>query len=91
MARVAGEGSLYVNGPLILPREVSLWMPAGGSVVNVASIDAFIGSFRSIAYSAEKSVSAGTKAGEAALAFALNAVRMAVALPRSCPVRLETN
>lgn len=29
-------------------------MPAGGSIVNIASTDAFIGSFRSIAYSASE-------------------------------------
>lgn len=43
-----------VNAPLILAREVGLQMPAGGSIVNIASTDAFIGSFRSIAYSASK-------------------------------------
>ncbi|WP_458113943.1 SDR family oxidoreductase [Arthrobacter sp. R1-13] len=43
-----------VTAPLILAREIGLHMTAGGSIVNIASIDAFIGSFRSIAYSASK-------------------------------------
>lgn len=43
-----------VTAPLILTRELVLKMPAGGSIVNIASTDAFIGSYRSIAYSASK-------------------------------------
>ena len=43
-----------VTAPLILAREIGLRMPAGSSIVNIASTDAFIGSFRSIAYSASK-------------------------------------
>jgi NAD(P)-dependent dehydrogenase (short-subunit alcohol dehydrogenase family) len=43
-----------VTAPLILARTIGLQMSPGGSVVNIASTDAFIGSFRSIAYSASK-------------------------------------
>lgn len=43
-----------VTAPLILARDIGLRMPAGSSIVNIASTDAFIGSFRSIAYSASK-------------------------------------
>lgn len=43
-----------VTAPLILAKEIGLHMPAGGSIVNIASTDAYIGSFRSIAYSASK-------------------------------------
>lgn len=43
-----------VTAPLILAQEIGLRMPAGGSIVNIASTDAYIGSFRSIAYSASK-------------------------------------
>lgn len=43
-----------VTSPLILAWEIGLHMSAGGSIVNIASTDAGIGSFRSIAYSASK-------------------------------------
>lgn len=43
-----------VTAPLILAKEIGLHMPAGGSIVNIASTDAYIGSYRSIAYSASK-------------------------------------
>jgi NAD(P)-dependent dehydrogenase (short-subunit alcohol dehydrogenase family) len=43
-----------VTAALIFAREIGLRMPAGGSIVNIASTDAYIGSFRSIAYSASK-------------------------------------
>ncbi|MHA7210469.1 SDR family NAD(P)-dependent oxidoreductase [Arthrobacter sp. MDT1-65] len=43
-----------VTAPLILAREIGLHMPAGGSIVNIASTDASVGSFRGIAYSASK-------------------------------------
>jgi NAD(P)-dependent dehydrogenase (short-subunit alcohol dehydrogenase family) len=43
-----------VTAPLILAKEIGLHMPAGGSIVNIASTDAYIGSFRGIAYSASK-------------------------------------
>ncbi|WP_223932760.1 SDR family oxidoreductase [Arthrobacter sp. StoSoilB5] len=43
-----------VTAPLILAQEIGLRMPHGGSIVNIASTDAHIGSFRSIAYSASK-------------------------------------
>lgn len=43
-----------VTAPLILAREIGLRMTAGGSIVNIASTDAYIGSYRSIAYSASK-------------------------------------
>jgi NAD(P)-dependent dehydrogenase (short-subunit alcohol dehydrogenase family) len=45
---------LNVTSPLLLAREIGLQMSAGGSIVNIASTDAGIGSFRSIAYSASK-------------------------------------
>jgi NAD(P)-dependent dehydrogenase (short-subunit alcohol dehydrogenase family) len=52
----AWDRSLEVNvtAPLILAKEIGLNMAAGGSIVNIASTDAYIGSFRSIAYSASK-------------------------------------
>lgn len=43
-----------VTAPLILAQAIGSRMSAGGSIVNIASTDAFIGSFRSIAYSASK-------------------------------------
>jgi NAD(P)-dependent dehydrogenase (short-subunit alcohol dehydrogenase family) len=43
-----------VTAPLILAQEIGLHMSPGGSIVNIASTDAYIGSFRSIAYSASK-------------------------------------
>ena len=45
---------LNVTAPLILAKEIGLHMPAGGSIVNIASTDGYIGSFRGIAYSASK-------------------------------------
>jgi NAD(P)-dependent dehydrogenase (short-subunit alcohol dehydrogenase family) len=52
----AWDRTLEVNvtAPLILAQEIGLHMPAGGSIVNIASTDAYIGSFSSIAYSASK-------------------------------------
>lgn len=52
----AWDRTLEVNvtAPLILAQEIGLHMSAGGSIVNIASTDACIGSFRSIAYSASK-------------------------------------
>lgn len=52
----AWDRTLEVNvtAPLILAQTIGPQMSAGGSVVNIASTDAFIGSFRSIAYSASK-------------------------------------
>ncbi|WP_181033509.1 SDR family NAD(P)-dependent oxidoreductase [Arthrobacter sp. SX1312] len=43
-----------VTAPLILAREIGLRMSSGGSIVNIASTDAAVGSFRGIAYSASK-------------------------------------
>lgn len=43
-----------VTAPLILAQTICPHMPRGGSIVNVASTDAYIGSFRGIAYSASK-------------------------------------
>jgi NAD(P)-dependent dehydrogenase (short-subunit alcohol dehydrogenase family) len=43
-----------VTAPLILAQEIGVHMTAGGCIVNIASTDAYIGSFRSIAYSASK-------------------------------------
>ena len=52
----AWDRALEVNvtAPLILSQELGPHMGAGGSIVNIASTDAFIGSFRSIGYSASK-------------------------------------
>jgi NAD(P)-dependent dehydrogenase (short-subunit alcohol dehydrogenase family) len=52
----AWDRTLEVNAtaPLILAQTIGPQMPPGGSIVNIASTDAFIGSFRSIAYSASK-------------------------------------
>lgn len=43
-----------VTAPLILAQTIGPHMPPGGSIVNIASTDAYIGSFRGIAYSASK-------------------------------------
>ncbi|VXC19229.1 putative Uncharacterized oxidoreductase MexAM1_META1p0182 [Arthrobacter sp. 9AX] len=43
-----------VTAPLILAQSIGLRMSEGGSIVNVASSDAFVGSYRGIAYSASK-------------------------------------
>ncbi len=43
-----------LNAPLILSRELAAGMKAGGSIVNIASTDAYVGSYSSIAYSASK-------------------------------------
>ncbi|MFC9336003.1 SDR family NAD(P)-dependent oxidoreductase [Arthrobacter sp. NPDC057009] len=43
-----------VTAPLILARTIGPHMSRGASIVNIASIDAYIGSFRSFAYSASK-------------------------------------
>lgn len=52
----AWDRTLEVNvtAPLILAQAIGPRLPAGGSIVNVASIDAFVGSYRGIAYSASK-------------------------------------
>ncbi|APX03033.1 SDR family NAD(P)-dependent oxidoreductase [Arthrobacter sp. QXT-31] len=43
-----------VTAPLILAQTIGPHMSRGASIVNIASIDAYIGSFRSFAYSASK-------------------------------------
>ena len=43
-----------VTAPLILAQAIGPHMSAGGSIVNIASTDAYIGSYRGIAYSASK-------------------------------------
>lgn len=43
-----------VTAPLILAQEIRRHMSPGGSIVNIASTDAYVGSFRGIAYSASK-------------------------------------
>lgn len=43
-----------VNAPLLLAKELSPAMRAGAAIVNVASTDAHVGSYSSIAYSASK-------------------------------------
>jgi 3-oxoacyl-[acyl-carrier protein] reductase len=52
----AWDRALEVNvtAPLVLAQELGRNMGAGGSIVNIASTDAHIGSFRSIGYSASK-------------------------------------
>lgn len=52
----AWDKTLEVNTtvPLLLAHELGSQMASGGSIVNVASTDAYIGSFSSIAYSASK-------------------------------------
>jgi NAD(P)-dependent dehydrogenase (short-subunit alcohol dehydrogenase family) len=46
--------AVNVTAPLALCHALGLRMPPGGSIVNIASTDANIGSFSSIAYSASK-------------------------------------
>jgi NAD(P)-dependent dehydrogenase (short-subunit alcohol dehydrogenase family) len=43
-----------VNAPLLLSKAVAPQMVEGGAIVNIASTDAYVGSFSSIAYSASK-------------------------------------
>jgi NAD(P)-dependent dehydrogenase (short-subunit alcohol dehydrogenase family) len=43
-----------VTAPLLLSKGIGLKMSSGSAIVNVASTDAYIGSFSSIAYSASK-------------------------------------
>jgi NAD(P)-dependent dehydrogenase (short-subunit alcohol dehydrogenase family) len=43
-----------VTAPLILAQAIGPYMSPGGSIVNIASTDAYVGSFRGIAYSASK-------------------------------------
>lgn len=43
-----------VTAPMILAQAVGRRMPAGSSIVNIASTDAYVGSYRGIAYSASK-------------------------------------
>lgn len=52
----AWDRTLEVNvtAPLILSKEIGLRMAQGSAIVNIASTDAHIGSFSSIAYSASK-------------------------------------
>jgi NAD(P)-dependent dehydrogenase (short-subunit alcohol dehydrogenase family) len=52
----AWDRTLEVNvtAPLLLSKEIGLKMPSGSAIVNVASTDANIGSYSSIAYSASK-------------------------------------
>lgn len=52
----AWDRALEVNvtAPLILAQALGSHMGAGASIVNIASTDAYIGSYRSIAYSASK-------------------------------------
>jgi NAD(P)-dependent dehydrogenase (short-subunit alcohol dehydrogenase family) len=52
----AWDRTLEVNvtAPLLLSKEIGLRMPQGSAIVNIASTDANIGSFSSIAYSASK-------------------------------------
>ena len=52
----AWDRALEVNvtAPLILAQALGSRMGAGGSIVNIGSTDAYIGSYRSIAYSASK-------------------------------------
>lgn len=52
----AWDKTLEVNvtAPLILAQAIGRRMPAGSSIVNIASTDAHVGSFQGIAYSASK-------------------------------------
>jgi NAD(P)-dependent dehydrogenase (short-subunit alcohol dehydrogenase family) len=52
----AWDRTLEVNvtAPLILAETIGPRLPRGGSIVNIASTDAYVGSFRGIAYSASK-------------------------------------
>lgn len=43
-----------VTAPLILAQAIGPRLPLGGSIVNIASTDAYVGSFRGIGYSASK-------------------------------------
>lgn len=43
-----------VTAPLILSQAIGAHLSPGGSIVNIASTDAYVGSFRGIAYSASK-------------------------------------
>lgn len=43
-----------VTAPLILSQAIGPHLSPGGSIVNIASTDAYVGSFRGIAYSASK-------------------------------------
>ena len=49
-----------VTAPLLLAHEIGRSMASGGSIVNIASTDAYIGSFSSIAYSASKAAMLST-------------------------------
>jgi 3-oxoacyl-[acyl-carrier protein] reductase len=46
--------AVNVTAPLILAQAIGPRMSAGGSIVNIASTDAYVGSFQGIAYSASK-------------------------------------
>jgi 3-oxoacyl-[acyl-carrier protein] reductase len=46
--------AVNVTAPLILAQAIGPRLAAGGSIVNIASTDAFVGSFQGIAYSASK-------------------------------------
>lgn len=46
--------AVNVTAPLILAQTIGPRLSPGGSIVNIASTDAYIGSFRGIAYSASK-------------------------------------
>ncbi|PNI09759.1 hypothetical protein CXX84_05890 [Arthrobacter sp. AFG7.2] len=52
----AWDRTLEVNvtAPLILAQAIGPRLSPGGSIVNIASTDAYVGSYRSIAYSASK-------------------------------------
>jgi 3-oxoacyl-[acyl-carrier protein] reductase len=52
----AGVRTFEVNvtAPLALAKSFGLTMPTGGAIINIASTDAYIGSYSSIAYSASK-------------------------------------
>lgn len=46
--------AVNVTAPLILAQAIGPSLSAGGSIVNIASTDAYVGSFHGIAYSASK-------------------------------------
>jgi NAD(P)-dependent dehydrogenase (short-subunit alcohol dehydrogenase family) len=46
--------AVNVTAPLILAQAIGPRISAGGSIVNIASTDAYVGSFQGIAYSASK-------------------------------------
>lgn len=46
--------AVNVTAPLILAQAIGPRLSAGGSIVNIASTDAYVGSFQGIAYSASK-------------------------------------